>query len=213
MARLQAVLDRVGKAVVKFPETGGFGVLVNNHFIITAAHCVSWDCDGSIVMPGGSNYYFAQKIEIDDQAVLATPCCIEPIMDIAVLGPFDNQNASPQRNAFLAACKGIKPVKICKKEFKPFRRFKVFIFTHDKGWIEGTITQDQYESPSFMVRSEVKIEGGTSGGSVINGKGELIGIISNSAETPTNASFHEAVIARPNHALPSWIYKRIMQPE
>ena len=55
----EAIKKRVEKATVKLISKGGQGILVPGGFIITAAHCVDFDCGGSMAL----GEYFIEEIE------------------------------------------------------------------------------------------------------------------------------------------------------
>jgi V8-like Glu-specific endopeptidase len=63
------------------------------------------------------------------------------------------------------------------------------------------------------VDSDIQIEGGTSGGPVINEKGELLGVVSTSSIIHEQNEKSTGQIPRPHLALPLWIYKEITQFE
>lgn len=48
------MMDHIIKATVRLLGKGGQGVLVPGKLILTAAHCVTWDADGGMVL--GDHY-------------------------------------------------------------------------------------------------------------------------------------------------------------
>ena len=194
-----SILDQVEKAVVNISKKKGQGILVDNYNIITAAHCITWECEGDMAMGG----FYIEDIEMGGKRLKVGPIVVEPVSDIAVLGPLDSQSFLHEFDDFCNACNEILPVKLCTEEFELFQDIKAFVFTHDNGWIQVTAKQCRKNAQTLWIESKIQIAGGTSGGPVVNGNGELIGVVS---------TFSNAVgqIPRPHLALPVWIYNVIL---
>ncbi|MCF8051592.1 MAG: serine protease [Desulfobacterales bacterium] len=199
-------LDQVEKAVVKVAKKQGQGILVDNCCVITAAHCISWDTDGGMAMGD----FYIEEIEMMGRNFKLRPIAVEAVADIAVLGPLDSQAAYEEVEDFCEACRKITPVKICTAEFEPHKDFKAYVFTHDKGWIQATAHHYLSVYPTLWITTEKQIDGGTSGGPVVNEKGELLGVVSFNS---INIDECTGQIPRASLALPSWILQTILQPD
>ena len=76
-------------ATVTILKEGGRGVLVGNGFILTAAHCISFNIEGGMA----SGDFYIEDIEgADGQKFKVRPLAVEPVADIAVLGALDDQS-------------------------------------------------------------------------------------------------------------------------
>jgi len=202
---LDTIYTNVEKATVTtLRKGGGQGVLVNGNFIITAAHCLDWNCDGGLILGEHS----VEEIRAGGNQIKVTPVAIEPVNDIAVLGSLDSQEFSESADAFEEFCEVTKPVPLCQRDFELFQSFSVHIYTHKGIWVNGDVKQMKKETNALYIEADEQIEGGTSGGPIINDSGELIGIASNFSfnESEGKAS---GTIPRLHRTLPSWICQQI----
>lgn len=229
---LENIYSRVAAATVAVgpPSRRGQGVYVGNGHIITAAHCLSYDQDTGIRLAMEDHVFYKIETAAGEKMPVA-PLVIESAVDIAVLGALDGQVFPPEMvEPFEAFCDRTKPVPLCRKRF-PYSgarfdpkdrasverfiakteptKFRVHIRTHRNTWVTGEATVFQLRScnPTIWVQADENIEGGTSGGPIINDAGELVGVVSTAGgsggETRTGRS------PFPRWALPAWIYHRI----
>lgn len=203
------VLNQVEKAVVRISKKGGRGVLVDGHKILTAAHCITWECEGGMTVGD----FFIEEIEMGDKHLKVQPEIVEPVMDIAVLGTLDEQTFEHEPQNFFDACEEIEPVKICTEEFERLKDIKAFVSTHDNGWIEAEVRQYRKEVPYLWISSNTQINSGTSGSPVVTENGELLGVISWISEKHEFGNQCKGRIPRPHLALPKWIYNKIISGE
>lgn len=192
---------RIEKATVTLLKKGGQGILVKNQMILTAAHCVDYDFSGAMVL----GEYFYEEIETRSGKFKVAPLCVEPMSDIAVLGAMDDQECSFDFEQFNEFSRKTLPIKICRTKLETTSRIKIFIFNHKKRWITGYAQVGPPDLHMLMVEADDKIEGGTSGSAIVNEKGEIIGIVSNSSD-------HEiphGTAPRPLLTLPRWICHQI----
>jgi hypothetical protein len=211
--------DLIPLATVKIKKTGGQGILVKNNFIITAAHCINWATDGSMVY-GDTNYYYIEDIKTaDGRDLKVCPIAVEPVTDIAILGPLDEQEQSEDFFAFENFCETTKPAVLSRNpcgankakiiENAPdfiIYEFSIHIYTHERTWISGK-AKVYNDLPKMGIKTDSNIKGGTSGGPIMNDFGELVGIVSYSGGVRGVSKEGSAPLLR--RALPIWIYKNM----
>lgn len=209
--RIKDIRAEVAKATVKLTQKGGQGILVGKEMIITAAHCLEFDCKGGIVLGEnivavGNTQYGIETAR--GEKLKVAPMAIEPVNDIAVLGWLDYQ--TDEAEDFIAFCERTKPIPLYCRPLEDFlTEFRVHIYTHKKTWIRGKASISAIHDPMMRVISEKNIEGGTSGGPIINDSGELVGIVSNTVACHGGEEVLAPVLQR---ALPIWIYHRLGLP-
>lgn len=225
------IQTNVANAIVRVLKSGGQGILVSGNLILTAAHCIEWSPDRWPLY----NESMIEEIETaKGKKLKVSPYAVEPVNDIAVIGTLEGQlgwQFFPESEAFEKFCDKTEPIPLCFRSFKFNQKFPVYIYTHKKTWIEGYAQQysiDKY-SPVISVETDKQIEGGTSGGPIINEQGKLIAVVSISSEAfgpsynkqgkliaynvPVLGYKHEAIHPCPHMALPLWICKRIKEAE
>jgi hypothetical protein len=224
------IQDAVAKATVTLPAKGGRGVLISGGFILTAAHCIDFRCDGSMALGGDPPV----KVQTYRGNFNVATYAIEPCSDVAVLGRLDDQEYSEDCDAFETFVENTKPVTTSRQDFKresnrrqksavenpaPSRipppdferphKFPVYIYGSKNEWITGTAIQ-QPASPRWTgIETAKKIESGFSGGPIINQAGELVGIVSWSCEQPQPDGRFYSSFPRPHLALPVWVYRTV----
>lgn len=195
------IQKKVENATVKLLGKGGQGVLVRNNMILTAAHCIDWDCRGGMVLGD----YRIEEIETVRGKLKVGPLAVEPGTDIAVLGSLDDQAFCDEAEAFEDFCEKVKPIRLFLGKLKRGDKFPIYVFTHKGTWIKGEATKwaSQKDSPSIGIDMDENIEGGTSGSPIVNEKGELVSIMSNAGGS--DGITRHGVGPRPHLALPLWI--------
>jgi hypothetical protein len=207
--QLDAVKARTEKATVRVLRQGvpaAQGVLVPGGYILTAAHCISWEVTSSMTL--GDHYI--ETIRASDGVTYKTgPVAIESLMDIAALAALDVE-LYDACVAFETFCEATEPVPVSSKGFPVDIPVPVHVLTHDKGWMAGRACR--YGHPLLPLHGNVAVEfdapiaGGTSGGPVIDNDGLLVGVISQPSETHPST----ALMPRPHLALPVWVWNRIV---
>lgn len=206
--RIKDIRAEVAQATVKLTQKGGQGILVENEMIITAAHCLEFDCKGGIVLGEnivavGNTQYEIETAKGDKLKV--APMAIEPVNDIAVLGSLDYQTDDAED--FIVYCERTRTIPLYCRPLEDFpTEFRVHIYTHKKSWIRGKAIISGIHNPMMRIISDKNIEGGTSGGPIINDSGELIGIVSNTVVCHGGEEVLSPVL---QWALPIWIYHRL----
>ena len=194
---------RVEKATVRLTKKGGQGVIVPDGLILTAAHCIAASLEGDMVLGD----FFLEEIEFGGQKIVAQVYVVEPVSDIAVLGTPDDQTFYKEAIAFDKALELIEPVEIRSEDLELFREIPAMVFTHTRLWLQASV-QKCNESASTLAINTPAIDGGTSGGPVIDQEGRLFGIISMIGCT-IGREDHIGQIPWPSRALPVWVVKRI----
>lgn len=188
---------RVAKATVRLPK-GGLGVLVPGGFVLTAAHCITWDGDGAMVLgdrfieliavPGATDY--EHEVTPDQWAETAAAHgrfaldveAAEPKSDIAVLRATDVDELYGNRNAFEEWCENTEPVRVSSRVLAVDESLRVHVLTHKGEWVTATVAR--YGFPGSLPGSHMcivadgLIPSGTSGGPIVDGDGQLVGVVS-----------------------------------
>jgi hypothetical protein len=206
-------------------EEGGQGVLVNDSdggmLIVTAAHCVvfgksefSRQLNVELELNRQLNVeeviqgdLFRQTVKINDREFTVRPLAVEPYADIAVLGALDDQEFPDEADAFLTFCADIEPVPLCQKDLEFGDEFPVHVYTHKGQWVTGNAIYNG--GPMLFIEFNEQIEGGTSGGPIINDSGELVGVASSATNIETSI-LGKCVGTQPYLALalPVWVSRR-----
>jgi len=129
---------------------------------------------------------------------------VEPVADLAVLGAPDNQAIPDDASAFEEFVEATEAVPVCDRDFGADAAVPVRVLTHHGAWTEGTAS-DATDGCGWLL-PQAKIEAGTSGGPVMDGDGQLVGVISHSCETPP----FDGRMPRPHRALPAWVWQRVL---
>ena len=196
----------VADATVVFTRKICQGVLANNNMIVTAAHCIDCNCDGS--MPQGR--YVLEEVETKTENFKVAPLFVDPINDVAVLGEAGEEAGFKEARKFQRFCSNTRPVPVFRGGFEILKAFNVHVLTHKNKWVKGTALQYSPNDISFFIDTEERIEGGTSGGPIVNDSGELIGIasIGSSGGGESNNGLR---IPHLHLTLPVWVCREIFE--
>ncbi len=203
-----SVLHEIDLATVKLVKKGGQGVLVSGNLIITAAHCIdglNWE--GGLAL---GDFCLQQLETFAGKKVIADVWYADAISDTAVLGSPDDQDREAE--AFERYCGETKPVALCRRAFKFSQRFPVYIRNYNGKCVSGTGCQWNTEGCRLSVTAEEQIEGGASGGPVVNKAGLLLGINSFYGGGPGRAEDWGS-IPQLHRSLPVWLRERIYREQ
>jgi Trypsin-like peptidase domain len=167
--------SRIKKATVKLTRLAGQGVLVPGNLIATAAHCVYWSTEGEMVL-GDS---FPEPIRAERCELTATPYAVEQCSDLAVLGALDSQSSYKEFVEFDKWCAATEPVQLSTVDnYELLKPFPVHILTYRGEWVRAKAQKCSPLAHTVHVTAESQIEGGTSGGPVVDESGRLVGVVS-----------------------------------
>jgi S1-C subfamily serine protease len=197
----------VQRATVEFPETGGRGVLVGGNLILTSAHCIGYETDGTLAL---DDHLIREIHTHAGQHLQVQILVIDLVSDLAVLGSPDKKEFNKQSADFNDYCRAITPVPVCFEDRQRFTVFPVEIWTHNKVWVPGKGSLDDRNTRRITIQSGINIRGGTCGSAIVNEIGELIAVVA-SSNSDGNASGQECVGLNPffPNALPVWVVKKI----
>ena len=196
---------QVATATVRLTAKGGQGVLIPGGFVVTAAHCVDWAADGGMVL---GDHHIEPVEAKSGVALKMAPWAVEPVNDIAVLGELDDQVFYDEVEEFREFYESTTGVPVCSDEFEFGKSFPVHVLTHHGTWIKAKATRYGAFPKGLHLEPEKQIEGGTSGGPIINDHGQLVGIVSFSAdgETPSDRC---GWTPQPNLTMPVWLWSLV----
>lgn len=198
---------RIQAATVRLPSMGGQGVLVQGSFVLTAAHCVTWNGTGGMALGD----YMLEKVKTADGTEFRMQLvAVEPSADIAVLAPADDGELPKDWEACTNWIESIEPVLLHTRPLGYQRAVPAFVFTHRGTWLVGQATRWSDKLIGSVHLASQAIEGGTSGGPIVGADGALLGVVSWSGETKgdTDGAFPFAVLA-----LPGWVVSQIRWPD
>jgi len=199
-----AKFKNVELATVRLPSLRGQGVLVSGGIVLTAAHCVEYGGKGLLgpdtlvpMVTGSGSSITGQLLAIEEFSDVAAVSVRDPMKYDCTNDPFEK---------FVEETAGIK---VCWKEIETNESISVRILTHNKGWIRGETRITHADGPLLAIVTEEAIEGGTSGGPVVNDAGELVGVVSNGTYTNHCPGLTPQICL----ALPVWVCRRIRESE
>jgi hypothetical protein len=225
--------EQVVKATVKLPKQKGQGVLVTHGlkgsrggYIITAAHCLQLN-RRTVFYLSTNDFHFYDIRTADGSEFRMTPFMVELNQDVAVLWPLDDQEPAFEKDCetYLDCCNRIAPIRIRMKPYPVnldvlFKReevdppviqknHRIHIYSHRGRWIHGVAsTGPGNGSRILFAKMEEEIEGGTSGGPIVDDNGELVSVVSMMTGSRDKGSKggHSPVLSV---TLPTWILRRI----
>jgi hypothetical protein len=198
--RLPAYTQRVAEATVR-TQVGGQGVLVPGGFILTATHCLSWDAEHH----HPENYITDTITTRDGRRIVTRVAFADPASDLAVLGAWDDQDDL----GFGEWYGTVTPLPIA----EPQDGTPVHVLTHLGEWMHGEIIEGGSSDGRFEILTDREIPAGTSGGSVVDDVGRVVGVVSVSSVHPHAGGLykgkHNGTCPAVALALPQWLLKRI----
>src|SRR5688572_6180639 len=107
--RRSTELKRVEKATVEFKKHGCRGVLVDEGYVLTVAHCIQWTATGIMALGDGP-----EKITVFHTVrglmLMGDVLALEPVADIAILGALDYSFSQKDADAYERWCEKTEPV-------------------------------------------------------------------------------------------------------
>jgi len=194
---------RVCEATVR-TQHGAQGVVVLGGFILTATHCLTWDAENHHPL----NYITDTITTPDGRRIVTRVVFADPGSDLAVLGPWDDQDDL----GFNEWYDTVPPLSIT----EPRGGTPVHILTHLGEWMHGEIIQSHAlgSDGTFCILTDREIPGGTSGGSVVDDEGRVVGVVSVSTPHPLRGEgkyAFDGCCPAVCFALPQWVMNRIKE--
>jgi hypothetical protein len=205
----KAETARVANATVRITGKGGQGVLIPGGFILTATHCIKWSGDGGMAM---GDYFIENVVTKSGVRLPVGPLAADPVSDMAVLGELDYQEFGKDCDQFEKWREATPAVPLANRTPRRFREsLRVHILTHKNKWITGRIVRYSSaggppQSGCLCIEADDRIEGGTSGGPVVDSSGRLIGVVSHSGETAMGEKY-VGTLPIAHLALPRWAWR------
>ena len=184
-------LQHLNKCLVQFPKSGGQGFYIPGGMILTAGHCLANSGDGSDYSVENSccrDICPVEAINSEGSVLILRPRFVDFASDLAILEDVTKQIPIPDRD--------IRPLESEEhwESIKPFvSRFRLdpvfqddsgWLRTHDQGWQPIRISET-YDAPNrfaFLTEGGFKVEGGTSGGPIVDRQGYIVGAVSSASE-------------------------------
>jgi S1-C subfamily serine protease len=137
----------------------------------------------------------------DGRKFLASVSAVEPVADIAVLEPVDDQRFTEEHDRFEEFTEAVEGVPLFIGKLLSPR--KVYVLGKN-GWITGKITRvGQGGVPSkIFLYHDAPIKSGDSGGPIVDDHGRLVGVVSWSSGSGPDSPCAIPVAWR---ALPRWL--------
>ncbi len=179
--QIREKLEVAKRAVVRVAE-GGRGFVVEagrfeRRHVITAAHCLPHLPPCSPVSQSWERTYPNLLGPCDEPAVIYAECLFaDPIGDIAVLGPPDEDNLSEEYRAYeeLMESTAALPISVSAKEGH------AWLLSLGNRWFQCNVKMGGHHATGSLWLSNASegIEGGMSGSPILSADGEAIGVVS-----------------------------------
>ena len=140
------------------------------------------------------------------------PVAVDLISDIAVLGSLDDEAFLSDSLAFERWCDATPAVPLVSKPPRLDLPRRSHILTQSGNWIGAKVIRrgspGPFRSGSLSIEADDPIEGGTSGGPVVDSWGRLVGVVSQFDEVAAGEK-SIGVLPIANLALPRWVWEFI----
>lgn len=204
-------LSAATRSVVSVGGGRGFVVVSGNYrFVLTAAHCLPHfpPVDAGLC-PQGSTYPALLGLLGDDPEVCAECRFADPIGDVAVLGPPDDQELSAEFDGYEALVENVPalPVREASEQAVPWQA-EARLLSLDGRWNRCIV--GQYRNGMLWIEDATDgIYAGMSGSPILATDGSAIGIVSNSRAAPNTMS---TAGASPSFmgSLPNWLVRQLV---
>jgi hypothetical protein len=194
------------RAVVTVGEGRGFIVSAQDHYIITAGHCLP------SLPPSNANSDRSERIyagllgSLREKPTVWAECLfVDPIADIAVLGSPDNQELFDEAEEYEELMELAIPLPIADSP------------TNGTAWLlslDGLWFQCSVQHNGGMLRVSNAIEGivsGMSGSPIVADDGSAIGVICTSGGRPGEVPTSGGPNPRLVHNLPLWFLRKMLR--
>jgi hypothetical protein len=208
---------QVEAATVEIVETGGQGVVVPGPRVLTVAHnigrrgmrarktrdeqvCVQhlMLTEGGVAQGTLWRELVRTKSSGNDGGYDLTVLAVDPVTDIAVLGPEDAGFATDAA----AACA------VTVRAGELVASTPVHVLTRKRGWIQAIVGPTGHLG-KLSLRAAGAIEDGDSGGPVVDEAGHVVGLVSWSPDRPESDGYFHSEIPNARLALPVWVWRQL----
>ena len=194
----------------------GQGVLIPGNLILTATHVLDVRYDGMMTV---EELACIHKITTSKgKKLLVEPVAVEPVSDVAVLGPVTHMDLFEDSNHFYEFCENTKPVTLLRRDPQPLVRLdldspppepeesRIYIYTHKGTWITGVAKRLTWRGdPGLWLEMDDPMEAGSSGGPIVNDSGQIVGVVAHGSDVGRTYE--------PHLALPVWVCRKIFDAE
>ena len=143
------------------------------------------------------------------ETIQLIPYAVEPCSDVAILGSNDYEHSPEDCETFDDFCQNTEPITVSRRDFEHQQKIIVHIYGWKKQWVRGEAIPRTTSPLWTYVETGDQLEGGFSGGPIVNDAGELVGIYSWGGEAAMPNGAFCASFPRAHLALPSWICDQI----
>lgn len=182
-------------------------VMVESGLILTAAHCIDTNTSGGLAL-GDYKPSTISTTRGRKRPFRAQPLVVETGADVAVLGSLDEQDFSTDADAYQKHFERCKTLRICLVEPEEGATFPVWILTDTGKLVRATAEHTHGHEAKIFISANAPVPGGSSGGPIVNSRGELVAIASNFSENEIEGAW-EGDAPLLALALPMWVGARL----
>jgi hypothetical protein len=198
---MNTYLNKAKSAVITVGDGRGFVVNGRAYFadgphdrlVVTAAHCLPFfpPCTGASYL--GERTYKELLGPIGSKPTVWGECLFaDPVADITILGPPDNQTTSGQATAYEALMESATPLAIADAP----EQGHGWMMSLGGNWFRCTFRIIN-DGPLWITETEEPIEGGMSGSPVISDDAVSIGVVALSSDGPGVAKIPDLLTTLP----------------
>lgn len=201
-------LDKVKSSVVRVGDGRGFVIEgADDRFIVTAAHCL-----GTSVVPCASFSFLEERTyqslvaKIGETPTVSAECFfIDPIADIAVLGPPDSQTLGKQHDAWEILVDEAVPLSVSEAP----EQGPAWLLSLDGRWFHCDVWRHPSpHGPLWISKAVEGIAGGMSGSPILGNDGSAIGVVC-TGHGDDDASTEGGPAPRLAAHLPGWLLQEV----
>jgi trypsin-like peptidase len=192
-------LEIATRSVLRVGDGRGFVVEgENDRLVITAAHCLPF-------FPPCRSFSYIDELtyrdllgELDSEPTVWTECLfVDPVGDIAVLGPPDSQELREQDDRYQSLLAALEPIGIADAPAKGV----AWLLSKENRWFS---CEAQHQSGPLSLNAEQDIVPGMSGSPIVDDEGRAIGICCTHSSLEDGTSRESGPNPRLMHNLPFW---------